>query len=246
MMLEQIAQGFSIPFQGVKFLYQNKKLMTWVWLPVLLNLIIYAVFFIFAFWAISRGLNFLDLDIWYEKILYFVIISVGIVLAVFFIIFTFVALTNVIGAPFYEILSRKTAELLVIDQLETPHGAVDSIKIFAESIGGGIKRLVIFTVSQLALLLISLLPLIGATVITIFNIFITAWFLAMEFLDFEFDRREWSFDKKMAVFKKNKWSMLGFGLAIFVGSMIPVFNLIFLPGAVVSASLYFKEFLHKK
>ncbi len=245
-MLDQIAKGFIIPFQGLKFIFQNKKLLAYVGLPILINLIIYGIGIYFFVRFAGTSLDFLSMEIWYEKFFYYLIIGVGIVLILFLAIFTFIALTNILGSPFYELLSRKASKILKTDEAEEKHTVKENILIIWESLAGGVKRVLIFLASQIMLLFISLLPLIGATVITIINIMITGWFLAMEFLDFEFERREWTFDHKLQAWKKNRWSLLGFGLGALVGSMIPVFNLIFLPACVVGASLYYKEFLHKK
>jgi len=245
-MFDQIAKGFTIPFQGLKFLFSNKKLFTYVSLPVLINLVLYALITFLFVRFMSGSLDFLPMDVWYGKFLYFLIIGVGVVLLLFLLIFAFVAITNILGAPFYEFLSRKTSKILKTEDKEEKHTTKENLKILWESFGSGIKRILIFLASQIMLLIISLFPLIGATIITIFNILITSWFLAMEFLDFEFDRREWTFDQKMQAWKKHRWSMLGFGLGALLGSLLPVFNLIFLPACVVGASLYYKEFLHKK
>jgi len=245
-MFDQISKGFVLPFKGLRFLFSNKKLLAYVGLPVLINFIVYAIIIYFFIRFTSSSLDFLSLDVWFEKLLYYLIIGVGVILVLFLMLFTFVALTNIFGSPFYEFLSRKTSKILKIDEDEIKHTTKENIIILWESLGGGVKRILIFIASQIMLLLISLFPLIGATIITIINILITSWFLAMEFLDFEFDRREYTFDHKLAVWKKHRWSMFGFGLGALIGSLIPVFNLIFLPACVVAASLYYKEFLHKK
>jgi len=245
-MFEQIAKGFLLPYQGLKFIFSHKKLLTFVGLPIVINFFVYGLI-IWLFVRFATGsLTFLSMDIWYERLLYYAVIGIGVVLLLFLMLFIFVALANILGSFFYEFLSRKTAKILKIEEKETSTKSAETVKLMWESFGGGIKRILIFIIAQLALLIISLLPLIGAIIITVMNIMVTGWFLAMEFLDFEFDRREWSFDKKMKVWEKNKWSMLGFGLGVLTGSVVPIFNIIFLPGCVVAASLYYKEFLHKK
>jgi len=214
--------------------------------PMAINLLIYAAVFYLAFTGLSGSLDFLSSDIWYESLLYYFIVGAGLALFFFFMLFTFVALANIIGSPFYEILSEKTAALLGTAEKAAKKTIGQNIKVFSISLFGGVKRIFLFVSSQVLLFIISLFPLIGVTFITLLNIFITAWFLAMEFLDFELDRREWNFDRKLAAFKKNKWPMLGFGLGIMVGALIPVFNLLFLPVCVMAGSMFYKEFLHKK
>jgi len=244
-MFKQIYKGFLIPFQSIKFLFAHKKLFTWVGLPIVLNFFIYSIIFYLAIIGIKGLRGVFPGDIWYWSILYYVILSVGLVILIFFAIFTFVALINVIGAPFYEMLSQRTSKILEIKAPGSQRTKIEEIKVYARALFDSIKRILMFLAAQIALILISLLPLIGPTFITLANILITGWFFAMEFLDYELDRQEWTFEKKLQAWKKHKWSMLGFGLGALLGSLIPIFNLIFLPCCVIGGSLYFKKFLQK-
>ena len=89
--------------------------------------------------------------------------------------------------------------------------------------------------------LLNLVPVIGQILYVVLSFTLTILWLGMSFLDYTFARHAYKFGLKVRFVRQNVFAVFGFGLAVFVGVLIPVLNLVFLPVAVVGGTLLYLE-----
>jgi CysZ protein len=75
----------------------------------------------------------------------------------------------------------------------------------------------------------------------VLSFILTILWLGMSFLDYTFARHTYKFGMKIRFVRQHVFAVFGFGLAVFVGVLIPFLNLIFLPVAVVGGTLLYLE-----
>ena len=102
-------------------------------------------------------------------------------------------------------------------------------------------RLLIYLAVMLPLLLINLIPGLGGAVYAVAAWLVTAYFLALEFLDYPLDRRGLSLKEKSRYVRSLGLGWLGFGSAVLVIGLVPVVNFTLLPLAAMGGTLVYLE-----
>ena len=82
------------------------------------------------------------------------------------------------------------------------------------------------------------IPLFGQLIVPLLSLFLAAWLLALEYVDYHFEHQNKSFDETLAVMHQQRGLYLNFGLFIMLGTITPLFNLLMMPTAICGAALF--------
>ncbi len=151
-------------------------------------------------------------------------------------LYSFTTIALIIGSPFYSILSEKTEELLCGHAINDMT-MIETIKDIPHMVGLEILKL-LYRIPLLILGLIALfIPLIGP----ILTALIGAWCNAMDYTSYGFENNHVSFKNTRTSIASHKTVCLSFGLAAWVGLLIPFLNLVMIPAAVCGGTLLWHE-----
>jgi CysZ protein len=207
-----------------------------VWIPLLINLALYAAALFTGVHYFSAFVNFL-LPAWLDFLrwLLWPLFGLSFILIIYF---SFTMVANLVGSPFYGWLAEKT--------MARGQGAVapHSEQPWSRALAGGVitelKRLGYFVSRAVPLLILFAIPglnLVAPFVWLAFN----AWFLAMEYLAYPLELQGIEFDEQRQIAKRMRLGLFGFGGAAMLGLAVPGLNLLIPPAAVVGATLYASE-----
>jgi CysZ protein len=229
--IRRFVAGLTLPIKGGTFLLRHRRLLLLALAPLLVNSILYVTAVVLFIYYSGEVFSFImeRPDTWYMLIVYYLlrILVFLITLAVF--VFSFVFVGTVVSAPFLELLSERTEEML--------QGRRGDQSFQFSQWAFGILRSIGHTVSIFFLLAVtfplSFIPVLGHA----------AWLglgwilLAYDFTGFVTDRRQLSFREKWQVLLSDLSGSLGFGAAIFFLTVIPLFGLVSLPLAAVAGTM---------
>jgi CysZ protein len=207
-----------------------------VWIPLLVNLVLYVAalfvgihyFSAFVNWLLPGWLGFMSWLLWPVFALTFVLIMY----------FTFTVVANIIGSPFYGRLAEKTLARVGGPAAPLPEQSV--AKAMAGSLATEFKRLGYFLTRAIPLLVLFAIPglnLIAPFLWLAFN----AWFLAMEYLAYPMELQGVEFDEQRRLAQRMRTGVFSFGGAAMLGLALPGLNVLIPPAAVVGATLYLSE-----
>jgi CysZ protein len=231
--------SFTYPFKAIKFLIMNKTLWKYIAIPVFLNIVVVGGLGTWSFFLLKGWLFGLFAG-WWMILAYILITIVGIALFAFTAV-TFMFLANIINAPFNDLLSEKTEEILSNRKIDEKFSLKVLAKDLKRTVIEEIKKLFVFGGGQLLLLLLNLIPVIGSIAYVILSFIFTVFLLSYEYVDYPMSRKRIEFKNKLALIKKNWQKVFGFGLAVFVLLFIPLVNLVFIPLCVVGGTRLYSE-----
>jgi CysZ protein len=140
----------------------------------------------------------------------------------------------VVAGPLYELLSA-AAERRV-------SGKVKEEPFSMRALAGDVAHAALFGVFLiLGGLLAFLFGLILPPFSTLLATSVSAWLLALEHMDYAMGRRRLRMRQKLAWARAHVWEMLGLGLPVLMGMMVPFLGPFILPFGVVGGTLLFVE-----
>lgn len=152
-----------------------------------------------------------------------------------------VLLSNVIAAPFNDLLSEEV-EHLVTGTKGPPFSLRVLLRDTVRTVGLEVVKLIVYLVVMVPLWLLSLLlPGVGQVLYTIFAFLFTALYFAVDYIDWPASRRNKSTTYRFGVMTEHFMPMLGFGTGVWLFLFIPLVNLLFMPAAVAGGTLLFLE-----
>lgn len=229
--------------KGIAWLGKS-SLRKFLFVPILINLILYTVAFILGYLylpdfiaqLIPAWLHWLS---WLIKPLFFICF----VVAGFF---SFTILANLIASPFYGKLSARTLELLIhmkqTNQTnEDEEADADSTEpTWQHVMLGELHRIGYLLKWLLALVIISLIPVLNLISPVLWAIF-GAWGCALEFFAYPLENKKLLFPAQKEFVSGVRLGALSFGSVVLVGLSLPFFNLLVAPAAVIAATVYAYE-----
>lgn len=240
-------KGFSYALQGFTDMLKP-GVKRYVYLPLLINLIVFAVIFYFGAQYVLHKLDFQFLQTlpkwlqwlsWLVSVIKALLIVVTIILLLASCALFSTLCANLIGAPFNGLLSeafsasqgkklpsRTVVSVIGSTLLREGH---KYLYIIPRAVGLGILAAVIFFIPGLNLIL------------PILFYWFTSFMMSIEYLDYPADSEQIPFKELINTRKKRRWLHLGFGVAIAVLSSIPLVNLFVMPAAVVGATRLWNE-----
>lgn len=242
-------RGFSLPFRAAGFLWRTRGVKRFAVLPLVVNVLLYAVLIAVAFWAwdeveivhvdwrfwdpvgawLAAGVNALSGALGW--VLFLVVLLLGSYL-------TFTAVGMVVASPFNDILSerieraicspREAAGLpLRLTAAATAYSMLDSLWI--------VVRQVFFSILVLPLILI---PLVGFAPLFC----VGAYYAGLGFVDVGMARNLMRHRHKKPLLCARRWEIFGLGVAMQLLFMIPFLGLLFLPVGVTAGTLTYLDF----
>lgn len=221
--------------RGLRLL-ASPGLRRFVWAPLLVNLVLYGAalyagiryFSLFMQWLLPAWLGFLAWVLWPVFALAFVLLMY----------FSFTAVANLIGSPFYGRLAEKTWAMVQGDNVELPEQSLG--KEMAAGIATELGRLGYFVARAVPLLILFAIPGVNLVAPFLWMAF-NAWFLALEYLAYPLELQGVVFERQRELAKGMRTGVFGFGGAAMLGLAVPGLNILIPPAAVVGATLYVAE-----
>lgn len=224
-------------------------LRRFVWLPILVNAVIFLGLFVFGYaWIQSVLASWLpdpaaiDTESWLGSLYYtlvqlafWLLLPLYLMASAVIAFFTFTAVANLLGAPFNGMLSARVEARLTGSMPE----AVQARGLLVE-VGGAIAD----EGRKLAYFALWLVPLLLLTLIPVLNLFAgplwlaaAAWMLALEYMDYPLGNQGVAFAEQRRWLRQRPGRHGGLGAGILALTLIPGLNLVAMPTGVIAATL---------
>jgi len=223
--LRCLGQGF--------FLLARPELRRFIWMPLLLNLCLYAL----GLWAIHYyfdiAINYF-LPTWLIWLHWFLwpLVAASFIVLMFL---SFTLLANLLGSPFYSILADKVAAILGLQQ-ELRHEE-PLWQAVQHGMATELSRLRYYGIRVLPMLLLFVIPVVNIAV-PLFWLLFNGWFLMLEYTSYPLERYGCDFDEQRCILAKARVASICFGVAVLLGLTVPLLNVLIPPAAVVGAVIY--------
>jgi len=229
--------GMGYFFKGFE-LIQLKGIRRFVFIPLLINLLLFSVAFYFMFMELEHYMTILidwlpNWLSWLSSVLW--PLAVITILIIFSFIFSTAA--NWLAAPFNGLLSEKIELLLLKEKTrETPivdDNMMDIVKDIPRALNRELQKLTYYLPRAIGFfILLWILPIIGQVMWFLF----VAWMMAVQYKDYPFDNHKISFIVMKKTIQAQRKLSYGFGVSVAVFSMLPLVNLIVMPVAICGAT----------
>jgi CysZ protein len=178
-------------------------------------------------------------DRWDESSRTLVRVGAGLTLllgATVVLVMSFTVIAQIIGQPFYERISDRVEHQLGGHRGRArpdapwwrsfPRATLESLLLLALTLG-----------CTAPLFVLGLFPVVGQTVVPILQALVAGFFLAVELLAIPLERRGLHLAGRLRFVWQHRAQTLGFGVTAFLLFLVPLMNLLAMPGAVVGATL---------
>ncbi|MEE9319905.1 MAG: sulfate transporter CysZ [Granulosicoccus sp.] len=236
----------SMRYLAIGFkLVRTRGLRRFVWMPLLVNLLVFGGL---GWWIYSAASSWLDAFTLFDRFSDFWIIQLletllrwlfGLVL--FLVLgFVFTLLANLIGAPFNGLLAERVEAHLTGNTAPAAPPVMMMIKSLPRLMGSELGKLVYMVIFLVPLLLLQLIPIVNLVAPVLLFMF-GAWMFALEYLDYPMGNHGALFrDVRRAVRQKRK-TAFGFGVIVALFSLVPILNLFIMPIAVAGATALYVD-----
>ncbi|MDR5874285.1 sulfate transporter CysZ [Vreelandella gomseomensis] len=223
--------------RGTRCVY-GPGLRLYVFLPILVNLLVYVGMFSFvisrfdgwlAHWM-SMVPNWLDWLSW----LIWPLFVISLLVVVFF---TFTLVTSLIAAPFYGFLAAKVEVQVTGREPKDDRGLA---KTTVDALGREMVKLGYILPRAALLFLIGWIPGLNLLAPILWALF-SAWVMAITYLDYPMDNNKVSFRDMRGRLSARWWQSLSYGGVVTLLTWIPLANLFLIPGAVAGAVLMWDD-----
>lgn len=231
--LEQFFGGFQTSFSSLKFLAAHRELWKNVAIPAIINLAVFALITGFLLWNVDwfvlpepakGGITYyLLIVLWwiYRILLYPLLIAVS--------YFLTMILAGIVASPFNDTLSERAEHLMMGEAVPSETGwkalVIGGARGVATSAATGIPRAIL-------VVFLGLIPGIGPILAAI----VGAFFIAVGYSDYAFERRKYSIRRKLQTLWKHRRMALGFGVGANILLLVPLVNFLSMPIAVVGGT----------
>lgn len=242
-------RGFTFPFRGAKFVYQqHPKLIRFWGVPILITLLVlstvvgvsvsYSDDLVNALWAAPTGSG---VGAMLGRIAHFVLELLTMVLLVGVGAVLVALISSVFAAPFNDSLSEAVEQ--IASGVEMPRLTFGmQLKSAIRGVAGETAKLALYGSVMAPLFVVSLLvPGAGEIAYTIVGYWLTAVYFAIDYVDWPAARRNQGFRFRLSMVRRHGPAMLGFGCGVWLFLIIPFVNLFFMPAAVAGGTLLFLE-----
>lgn len=152
------------------------------------------------------------------------------------LVVSFTVIAQIIGQPFYERISDRIEHQLGAqrgrERLDTPwwrtfpRASLESALLLAMTLA-----------CTAPLFVLGLFPVFGQTVVPVLQALVAGFFLAVELLAIPLERRGLHLAGRLRFVWRHRAQTLGFGITAFLLFLVPLMNVLAMPGAVVGATL---------
>ncbi|PCH94552.1 MAG: sulfate transporter CysZ [Gammaproteobacteria bacterium] len=228
--LAQSGAGYF--FKGFE-LIRRKGIRRFVFIPLVINFMLFSVAFYFMFieleYYMANLMSWLPswLD-WLSTLLWpFAVLTILVIFS-----FVFSTAANWLAAPFNGLLSEKIENIL-LGQPATSGSMRDVIKDIPRTFAREWRKLLYYLPRAIGFfILMWILPVIGQIIWFLF----VAWMMAVQYKDYAFDNHKIPFDIMKQVLKQHQGLSYSFGISVAIFAMIPIVNLVIMPVAICGAT----------
>lgn len=230
--MSDLGRGLSFFLQGFS-LIRGRRVLPYVIAPVVVNLLILIPALYFALdWA-NAALAALEASLpeWLRFLLYvaapvtYIFVFLGVI-----VLGSFTG--TIVGAPFLGPLSAQVERAL---SGESPRNDTPFLAMLPRALMRELRKLGYHLPRYLAVLILTFIPpLVPLAPLLWFAL--TAWLLAVEFVDFPFDNRGRAFDELKRTLATRRGLAFGFGVGAAAAVSIPLLNIIAIPAATAGAT----------
>jgi CysZ protein len=176
-------------------------------------------------------------DDWPETARNLVRFGVGVAILVAFLllaVITFATLTNLIGQPFFEVVSDRVERRLGdpppgVDTpwwRTLPRATVESVLVFA-----------LVVAVNVPLFVLDFVPVLGQTLVPVLQALVSGFLLSLELLAIPLQRRGLGLGARLRFAWRHRGAVTGFGVAAFLLFLVPLANVLAMPGSIVGGTL---------
>ncbi len=234
-------RGFFYPFRGMRFLFQNPRLLVYIAVPVSINAVLFALlaWFLASYYPGLLQQLLPETNTWYWTILFYAaLLLVGLVL-VLVAVYAFTLIGNIILGPFNDFLSQKVELLYAGTGSDEPFSLRAIFSDSARSLKVEVGKLLLYLGGLIALLVIHCIPVAGSLFYGVLIMLYTLFFLGWEYCDYSMERWKYTFRQKVRTSTANAFAFVGFGSGASLMLFIPLANLMAIPVCAVGATLLF-------
>ena len=231
------AHGFLYLAQGFKLIW-HPDVRHFVLIPLLLNVVVFALLLIAGMHELRAGLDWLNASIpaWLHWIDWLIgpVFFLGILMAGFY---CSLLIANLLAAPFNGLLAEAVHRTLQTASMPPAEsGIMGFFKQAGPALMNEIRKIGYYLLRVIPLLILFLIP--GLNLLAPFIWFaFTAWLLALEYIEFPLAIHSVEFGEIKRIAQHNRMLVFGFGAALELLMMIPVLNFLIMPAAVAGATL---------
>ncbi|MBN2644340.1 MAG: sulfate transporter CysZ [Desulfuromonadaceae bacterium] len=240
-MATDFLSGFFSLWNAWKFVTAHARLLRYALIPFVINVVVFAVALYWGsdLFAHLVGDYIHPQDGWWWQALAWLVKALAALITAIFVFFAFTVVGNLIASPFNEALSEKTEQLLTGAALgEEKFSLGRLLKDAGRIVLDEIRKMSIFIVLMLLLVVLSFIPVVGPPVYAVCSVLLTLYFLVVEYTGFVFGRKRLRFADQRRFVAAHRWRSLGFGVAVLCILMIPLVQFLTIPLAVVAATQF--------
>jgi CysZ protein len=163
------------------------------------------------------------------------------------LVVSFTVIAQIIGQPFYERISDRIEHQLGAVPAGAdapwwrsfPRASLESALMLALTLArtSPLLLLALTLACTAPLFLLGLFPVLGQTVVPVLQALVAGFFLAVELLAIPLERRGLHLAERLRFVWRHRAQTLGFGVTAFLLFLVPLMNVLAMPGAVVGATL---------
>lgn len=235
-MINDFMRGIQYFFDGFQIIFKP-PLRHFIIMPVLVSFALF-VLLMYTFnhylimldhWYIQSVPNWLQ---WLSIVIHIVLLTA------FLFIYVYIGATivNLIAAPFNGALSAKV-ELFITDKLVDDQSLWAMIKDTPRIIGRQLAMMAFYFPRAILLLVLFFVPIVQLIAAPLWFLF-NAWYMTLLYLDYPTDNNRVSFADTKKWMRQRNMTALGFGTAVLIAMLIPIFNIIAIPAAVAGATRF--------
>ena len=240
-MTKDFTAGAGYFREGLRLIWRP-GLRRFVLIPVIVNLLIFIAIAVlgsryFSTW-VDRAVA------WLPDWLSFIAWILWLLFAALFLlvwVYGFVFLSNLLGSPFYGLLSEKVEELLTGQAPDNPMTFKTMLMTVPRSLWREFQKLGYYLPRLLAIFVLGFLPFVQLAAPVVSALFI-AWMMAVQFVDFPADNRGVAFPLMRRSLARRRILASSFGGLVFLATLVPILNLVAMPAAVAGGTaLWIRE-----
>jgi len=253
-------------FYAIKMIFTNGKLLWLTFLPFLMNIIIFLVMIYLsavylypllsglvdsastslydsfvsgtANFAAAHDVLFSIADVIVSAFVKFISFA-GALITIILLLLIFYYAYPIIGSalmiPFLDFISYEAERIYLGREPDTERMSL--FKLFVRAVFGSIKMIIFFLFFNIMIMIINLIPGIGTVLYLVLNFLFISFMLGLNFLDFCFERRGYSFRKKLKLAFSNFGFTCGLGMVSNLMLSIPVIGFLAFSFSSVAAAI---------
>jgi len=233
-MISKIYVGVEAFFESFRVLKQNSAIRNLSFIPAFMSVVLFTVGMLVGVLYLDKILSFViqhnvsDYHFLIKSLLYLLSFVFLALVAYLFVIIV----VSILAIPVCTLIAEKTLRVSGWEPTNKKLTEVflTALRMFKVSV----QKFFIFLLVSLALFGASLLPVVAPL-----SLYLSFMIISFDSIDYALELNEYSFKQRLSFFGKHWLEMSGLSFCLMVLAIIPVVHILFLPIAVVAASLLY-------